>query len=30
MKNRKRKIQVAAILVVVCAAVELDWPYNNR
>lgn len=30
MKNRKRNITVAAILVFVCAAVALNWSYNNR
>ena len=30
MKNRKRNITVAAVLVFVCAAVALNWSYNNR
>lgn len=30
MKNRKRNITMAAVLVFVCAAVALNWSYNNR
>lgn len=30
MKNKKRNIMIAAVLLVVCAAVYLNWAYNNR
>ena len=30
MKNRKRNITMAAVMVFVCAAVALNWSYNNR
>lgn len=30
MKNRKRNITMLAVLVFVCAAVALNWTYNNR
>ena len=30
MKNRKRNITMIAVLVFVCAAVALNWSYNNR
>ena len=30
MKNRKRNITMAAVLMFVCAAVALNWSYNNR
>lgn len=30
MKNRKRNITMLAVLVFVCAAVALNWSYNNR
>ena len=30
MKNRKRNLTMAAVLVFVCAAVALNWSYNNR
>lgn len=30
MKNRKRNLTVAAVLVFVCAAVALNWSYNRR
>lgn len=30
MKNRKRNITMVAVLMFVCAAVALNWSYNNR
>lgn len=30
MKNRKRNITMAAVIMFVCAAVALNWSYNNR
>lgn len=30
MKNRKRNITMIAVLLFVCAAVALNWSYNNR
>ncbi len=30
MKNKKRNITMIAVLVFVCAAVALNWSYNNR
>ena len=30
MKNRKRNITMVAVLLFVCAAVALNWSYNNR
>lgn len=30
MKNRKRNITIVAVLMFVCAAVALNWSYNNR
>ena len=30
MKNRKRNITMLAVLLFVCAAVALNWSYNNR
>lgn len=30
MKNRKRNVTMIAVLVFVCAAVALNWSYNNR
>lgn len=30
MKNRKRNLTIIAVLVFVCAAVGLNWSYNNR
>ena len=30
MKNRKRNLTMAAVLVFTCAAVALNWSYNNR
>lgn len=30
MKNRKRNITMMAVLLFVCAAVALNWSYNNR
>lgn len=30
MKNRKRNITMLAVLIFVCAAVALNWSYNNR
>jgi len=30
MKNRKRNITMAAVLLFVCAAVALNWSYNKR
>ncbi len=30
MKNRKRNITMAAVLLFVCAAVALNWSYNRR
>ena len=30
MKNRKRKITMIAVLLFVCAAVSLNWSYNQR
>lgn len=30
MKNRKRNITMIAVLMFVCAAVALNWSYNNR
>ena len=30
MKNRKRNITMIAVLLFVCAAVLLNWSYNNR
>lgn len=30
MKNRKRNITMLAVLMFVCAAVALNWSYNNR
>ncbi len=30
MKNRKRNLTMAAVLVFVCAAVALNWSYNKR
>ena len=30
MKNRKRNLTMLAVLMFVCAAVALNWSYNNR
>ena len=30
MKNRKRNITMAAVLLFVCTAVALNWSYNKR
>ena len=30
MKNRKRSLTMLAVLMFVCAAVALNWSYNNR
>ena len=30
MKSRKRNITMVAVLMFVCAAVALNWSYNNR
>ncbi len=30
MKNRKRNITMIAVLIFVCAAVAINWSYNNR
>ena len=30
MKNIKRNITIASVLLLVCAAVYLNWSYNNR
>ena len=30
MKNRKRNLTMMAVLMFVCAAVALNWSYNNR
>ena len=30
MKNRKRNLTMLAVLMFVCAAVVLNWTYNNR
>ena len=30
MKNKKRNITMIAVLLFVCAAVLLNWSYNNR
>jgi len=30
MKNRKRNLTMVAVLMFVCAAVALNWSYNNR
>ena len=30
MKNRKRNIALLAVVMCVCAAVLLNWSYNNR
>ena len=29
MKNRKRNLTMLAVLMFVCAAVVLNWTYNN-
>ena len=30
MKHLKRNVTIAAVLLLVCAAVYLNWSYNNR
>ena len=30
MKHLKRNVTIAAILLLVCAAVYLNWSYNNK
>ena len=30
MKHLKRNVTIAAVLLLVCAAVYLNWSYNNK